>query len=824
MYTLVSHLPLPAAVFDALSGALEFANDLWCNTPELIALSGSVSARNADRTFMTPALDAATTTDQRLRDKVYAAKKYGPQAMGVALSVGGRLHSATLSLTPIFKPSSARAQDGLSSVVAWVNDRHPSLNHENSRISDAMRRFGGGLSMPLAYVDEAGVYQYVSPQALALLGPDADGVVGKHFEAWSDDRPGRSVGAENIRCALNGEQQSYDRLRYDYRFLAERWNRVEMTPDIDASGRVIGVFVTSHDVHERKSAEALARSAQNQLDLHLKRGPLIAIELNEDLRIVSWSLKAEQLLGYSASEAIGKTPRELGTIPEIDSVEPQLKALVAQKHQHAWRYRNANRTKSGETIWIDWFDSVVCDDATGRSSVLCIGVDVTKELALKERLTVVATHDALTGMLNRKALTMLIESKIKSETRFALMLLDIDSFKQINDYRGHATGDQLLVAVANRIRHLLEPGERVARFGGDEFAVLLNLPEAPWEDALHERATIVLQYISEPFKIDFEFSMTASAGIVVAPGANADTDTDANTLILHADIAMYRAKAQGRNCAVLYSKTVGDDERKRFANREALRAVIRQQALGVHYQPVFDTATDRIVGAEALARWTHEDQAMLPEYFIKLAEESGFIHELWRCVMRQACEFAVQINGPGKSTCAIAVNVSPLQLKDAYFDRHVVKILRETCCLPGWISLEVTESASLGEDASAATLRKLATQGVRCSVDDFGTGYSNFAHLKRLPIATLKIDKTFVRDISSGDSSIVNSIIAMAHGLDLRVVAEGVEYLEELVELKRMGCDYYQGFISSEPIPAAELAALLAADRALHTLREAVTI
>jgi diguanylate cyclase len=249
--------------------------------------------------------------------------------------------------------------------------------------------------------------------------------------------------------------------------------------------------------------------------------------------------------------------------------------------------------------------------------------------------------------------------------------------------------------------------------------------------------------------------------------------------------------------------------------------LIEIQGLDVHYQPVFDSATDEIVGAEALARWTHRGEPIDPSRFIALAESSGFIHELWECVMRKACRFAVDINRGAARLCAVSVNVSPLQLTDVQFDVDVLRILRETSCSPEWVSFEVTESVGLGDMVAAATLRKLAAMGLRCSVDDFGTGYSNFAHLKRLPLSMLKIDKVFVRDIGAGECTIVSSIIAMAHSLGLKVVAEGVEYVEELTALKEMGCDFYQGFISSAPIPGDDFKAMLGIERRARLFQSA---
>jgi diguanylate cyclase (GGDEF)-like protein/PAS domain S-box-containing protein len=814
---LISHLSVAAAVFDGESGMIKSANKLWSQTPELLAASGTVTSNGGSLLPNVTGIAPEPILGRRLRDKIRSLSDLSPQTMGIAIATSETLSRVRLNLMPMSHAAGNGVGNPVSSVMVWLDTESSDLPTFGLSITEAMHRHGEMIAAPWAYVGADGIYHYLSPQAFALLGPDADSVVGVHYAKWSVDKPGRSVGVEQIRLALQGERQVYDRLRYDYRFLEERWHRVEMTPDVDQHGGIAGVFVASHDIHERRSAEAQALNAQRQLDLHLNVGPLLVIELDADLRIKSWSKQCEALLGFAASEVIGRTPRELNTIPDIDSVESQIVSLLAEGQEHAWRSRNANRTKNGETVWIDWFDSVIGDSGSGDASVLCVGVDVTQELALKQRLTIAATHDALTGLLNRQAFAMLIDSKIKAGTQFALMVLDLDSFKQINDYRGHPAGDRLLIAIAGRLRALLEPAERVARLGGDEFAVLLNVPDNVSAATLRERAAIFLQHISEPINIGSVLSVSASAGLIIPN----EEDADSESLMKHVDMAMYRAKAEGRNRVVTYSKLISDEESARFEKSEALRALIRAQGLEVHYQPLFDAVTDEIVGAEALARWTHQGESIDPSWFIALAEASGFIHELWECVMRKACRFSVEINHRAASSCPVSVNVSPLQLTDAQFDVQVVRILRETSCLPQWVGFEVTESVGLGDAMAAATLRKLSAIGLRCSVDDFGTGYSNFAHLKRLPLSTLKIDKVFVRDIGTGECAIVNSIIAMAHSLGLKVVAEGVEFVEELTALKAMGCDFYQGFISSAPIPGDDFAAMLRIERRARVFQSA---
>lgn len=811
--TLIAHMDFPAAAFDGPTGDLVQMNTAWLRSPELIVLSGNSHEGGAEFDGARSGLPFGAMAPH-FRTQIREAAKQGSSTVSVLIASNGELIKQQIKLVASFR---ALDSEQRSTVLGWISHTTlPTRDGDSADMTAALARYGSLINEPWAYVDAAGVFRYVSPQSLALLGPDAiGGLLGVHFMAWAAGRADRSVGMENIERALAGESLAYDRLRFDYRFGAQRWHRVEMRPDIDVNHKQLGVFIVSHDIHAHRSAEAEARSVKNLLDLHMQYGPMIAIELDSDFRILSWSQRAEELFGYSAAEAVGSTMRELNTVCEVGTLEEQLGALLTGQISKSLRHRNANRTKKGDIVWVDWVNSVVNDPATGRTTLLSLGTDATQEIGLKERLSAAVMHDALTGGLNRKTLAHVVTSKLSQRANFALMTLDLDSFKQINDYRGHHTGDHLLVELANRMRSLLAPSERMARLGGDEFALLLDLAGYDSDEAILERANVILKCLAAPVIVDFEFAVTASAGIAKA----SDSVVDAETLFMQADMAMYRAKEAGRNRAVIYVPNIGTAVRTRLEMCESLRQAVRQQRIDVCYQPIFDTASDRIVGAEALARWGGDgDTAVEPSVFVGLAEEKGFIHELWQCVMRKACMFAASINRIGGSNvaCPISVNVSPIQLGDPRFDRYVLQILKDTRCLPTWIALEVTESASLGEFSSSATLRRLTAMGVACSVDDFGTGYSNFGHLRRLSLAALKIDKSFVRDLARGDVSIVSAIVPMAHSLGLKVVAEGVEFVEELIALKAIGCDRYQGFVASAPIRGDEFALMLEHDRAAH--------
>jgi predicted signal transduction protein with EAL and GGDEF domain len=447
----------------------------------------------------------------------------------------------------------------------------------------------------------------------------------------------------------------------------------------------------------------------------------------------------------------------------------------------------------------------------------------------KDRLRQMAYFDSLTSLPNRRLFTeqlgLLLRLARRNEQTLALLFLDLDNFKRINDSLGHSAGDILLREVGRRlagcvresdiVSHYVDnedpdkadPRIDVSRLGGDEFTVVLNQIEKP-EDA-GVVAQRLLEALAEPLTLDgHEVVITPSIGIAIAPrDAN-----DVEELLKAADSAMYRAKAQGRNNYVYFDRDMQDAGVERLKLENDLRRAIERKELVLHYQPQVDTRSGDVVGAEALLRWEHPEQGLIPPFkFIPLAEELGLIEELGEWVLKTACEQMIELDTQGQSLAKMAVNVSALEFNDTIVAR-VSRVLKETGLAPSRLVLELTEGIAMeNTGAMIGCLRKLKDLGINLSIDDFGTGYSSLSYLSRFPLDDLKIDRSFVTDFnkSKTDASLVSAIIAMGKSMNLKLVAEGVETREQYEFLTSQGARIIQGYLFSKPVTGAELTKLL---------------
>jgi diguanylate cyclase (GGDEF)-like protein len=389
-----------------------------------------------------------------------------------------------------------------------------------------------------------------------------------------------------------------------------------------------------------------------------------------------------------------------------------------------------------------------------------------------------------------------------------LLVLDLDGFKQLNDARGHAAGDELLCWVAGTLQAAAKPGDIVARLGGDEFVVLLEEVIDPvYVGSVSQK---LIDALAAAFTIGGrEYRVTASIGVAVYPQDGADSES----LIKSADAAMYRAKQKGRNAFEFYSAQLSTDAIERLSLEAGLRRALERDELALYYQPQIEACTGRIVGMEALVRWNHPQLGVLPpSRFIRLAEENGLIVPLGDWVVHTACRAHREWQTKRIAPARIAVNLSPRQFLHAGLVKDTVRVLRASGCRPSYLELEITESMVMHDPAGAATLiAELKELGVRIAMDDFGTGYSSLAHLKRFPIDTLKIDRSFISDLpgDAGNMAITDAIIAMARTLHLTVVAEGVETRPQFEILRRLGCDEVQGYYFSAPVPFEQATILL---------------
>jgi diguanylate cyclase (GGDEF)-like protein len=429
-----------------------------------------------------------------------------------------------------------------------------------------------------------------------------------------------------------------------------------------------------------------------------------------------------------------------------------------------------------------------------------------------DQLQHVATHDALTGLPNRVLLNDRLEQTIalaeRSRQQFAVLMVDLDRLKSINDSLGHEAGDQLLKEVAVRLKSTLRKGDTLARIGGDEFIIILTGISGPHD--VESAISHLLREVSQPFELAaIEIQTSPSVGVSLYP----HDGTDPQTLTKHADAAMYHAKKTGRGTFRFFSPEMNAFTRERLELECALRSAVSRQEFVLHYQPKVDFNTGQIVSVEALIRWSHPGRGMVPPAeFIPLAEETGLILPIGAWVLNEACRQLRAWHEQGHGHLRIAVNLSARQFQEQNLLEVVRTALEHARLDPRFLELELTETAVM-QDAvhSAAVLRSLSDLGVRISVDDFGTGYSSLSYLQRFPLNKVKIDRSFVREIahSPGDSEIVRAIVSLAHSLRLAVIAEGVETIEQLTFLDKIGCDQYQGYFCSPPVPAAALAELV---------------
>ena len=518
----------------------------------------------------------------------------------------------------------------------------------------------------------------------------------------------------------------------------------------------------------------------------------------------------ERITGYCAADAIGQ---RVGFLCNNDLRQPGLRALaLAAAEQREGHAILRNYRKDGSMFWSDIYLAPVRDDQGTVNHFVIAQYDITERKRHEAELEFRTNRDPLTGLANRNLLRDRLAQSLAFATRHEhpiwIVFVDLDRFKFVNDTLGHLAGDELLKKVAERLQGAVRETDTVARLGGDEFVLLL--PERT-DAAL---STIVVQRIMEaiarPLTIEgHEFFLTCSVGVSAFP---ADGD-DVETLIKHADIAMYRAKETGRNNFQFYMATMNQQALDRLRLEGDLRTALERHEFLLHYQPQVDLRSGRIVGMEVLLRWQHPELGMVPPLrFIGLAEETGLIVPIGAWALRTACEQVKTWQTQGLGYLRVSVNLSARQFNQRDLTQSIADILRDTGLDPHYLEIELTESMVMTDvDHTVGILRDLKALGVQVSIDDFGTGYSSLSYLKRFPIDVLKIDQSFVRDITldPDDAAIVTSIISLAHNLRLNVIAEGVETEAQLQYLQRHGCDEIQGYYFSRPVPASAFAQLI---------------
>ena len=531
---------------------------------------------------------------------------------------------------------------------------------------------------------------------------------------------------------------------------------------------------------------------------------------DKDGRIIHVNDKFVEVSGYQRDELIGQDHHIINSGVHPLGFFAGMWATLAQGE--IWRGMVCNRAKSGDLYWVD-SAIVPLKDAEGEVvRYISIRIDVTDHKRAEEAITHMATHDPLTGLANRSLLLNKVRMAVEHDRRrhepSAVLFIDLDHFKAINDSLGHNVGDQLLIEVAQRLMANTRAGDTVARQGGDEFIVFLaQITETHDVQMLADK---LLRALTMPYQVqDHVLHIGASIGVALFPQDGLDVET----LLKNSDAAMYKVKESGRNHVLFFTPSMNEQAAARYTLLQDLRRALSQGELSLVYQPIVGVEHGNIEALEVLLRWQHPTQGPLPPAeFIPLAESSGLIVEMGEWVLRTACLQWVQWRAAGLRVPRLAINLSAIQFHNKHVVDMVKAVLADTGVEASHLELEIAESSLMNQSAEVVgTLEQLSDMGLQMSIDDFGTGYSSLSYLKRFPIDTLKIDRSFVQDIEQDpdDAAIVSTVIAMAHGLKMNVVAEGVETEGQLAFLRERGCDHFQGYLFSRPLPAPAIEALL---------------
>jgi len=579
-------------------------------------------------------------------------------------------------------------------------------------------------------------------------------------------------------------------------------------------------LVILYDISELKRADRDLNKALAMLENVINSTPDLIFVKNSKLQTILCNNAYAKAVGKSREEMYGNTDIENGWDAELVLGNPA-KGIRGFMHDDNDALEGKDVHNPYDPANVDGeiriFDThkLPLRDASGTIiGVLGVARDITERKKNQEQIEFLAYHDSLTKLPNRLLAKDRMEKVMahadRENSKAALLFLDLDNFKTINNSLGHAIGDAFLVAVAERLRECVRDTDTLSRQGGDEFLVMLT--GMPSVDAIQTVSEKLLGWLDRPFMIEgIELATSLSIGVAVYP----DDGRDFDTLLKKADAAMYQAKEAGRNTFSFYTEQMNINATEHLYIRSGLRQALEKSELVLHYQPQINLSSGRIVGAEALIRWNHPELGMVPpDRFIPVAEDSGLIVPIGEWVLQEACRQAAAWQQAGWPGLVVAVNLSSVQFKRGDLEKSVIQALTRSGLEPGSLELELTESILIQDTEKVLdTVRRLKSLGIKLSIDDFGTGYSSLSYLKSFAVDKLKIDQSFIRNMANdpGDAAIVHAVIQMARSLNLKTIAEGVEDEGMLKPLRLHHCDEVQGYYFARPMPADEFALYLCA-------------
>jgi diguanylate cyclase (GGDEF)-like protein/PAS domain S-box-containing protein len=678
-----------------------------------------------------------------------------------------------------------------------VSDAHAAVRRSEARLQALVRNSHD----VIAVFDRSGRCVFASPSAERGLGRPVERLLeAPPFDfVHVDDRP-----AVAQTFLAIGTRPGAASPPFEFRVVHDdgSWHTLEAVgTNLTDDPAVDGIVLNARDITERRWAEAELREAQERFRSAFEHAPIGMALAGIDGELFRVNRALARMLGRAEDELLGLSLFDLTHPADQATIRSQVDRLVTGEigsYQVEQRYLHTD----GREVWTAISASLVRDSAGTPMYVVHQIEDVTARRRDGERLAHQAIHDPLTGLPNRLLFVERLRRALAEDraAHTAILFLDLDHFKVINDSLGHSAGDRLLVTIADRLRNAVRPNDTVARFGGDEFTVLCR--GVPDEQVAADIAQRIAAAVAKPVQLaEGEVYVTISVGIALA-GADLETP---ETLLRNADAAMYRAKEQGRARIEVYNSGTRDQAVTQLRTGNELRRALEHGELRVHYQPILDLGSSRVSGFEALARWQHPERGLVgPDQFIPLAEETGLIVPIGRWVLEQACAQAAEWQAGG-APVSISVNLSMRQLAEPALPQTLADTLARTGVDPSRVWLEITESTLMRDAESAVRmLHRLRDLGVHLAVDDFGTGYSSMTYLKRFPVSSLKVDRSFVDGLGreTEATAICTAVVRLAHALGMGAVAEGVETPEQLEALRDLGCEFAQGFLFGRPAPA----------------------